>query len=52
VSGLLVGPVALTCHTRDRLLAGQVGDMDKGIVERGIDVGNAEHELAFADLWS
>jgi hypothetical protein len=45
-------PYALTCHTRNCLLARQVGDMNKGIIERGIDVGNAEHELALADLGS
>jgi hypothetical protein len=44
------GPFALTCHARNRLLAGQIGDMNKSIIERRIDVGNAEHELALANL--
>lgn len=28
----------------------QIGDMDKSVVERGVDVCNAEHELSFCDL--
>ena len=28
----------------------QISDMDKGVVERGIDVGDAENELSLSDL--
>jgi len=34
------------------LTAGEIGDMDVGVVERGKDVGNAEHLLARLDLGS
>jgi hypothetical protein len=47
-----MGASALTCHAGDRLFARQVGDMNKGVIERGVDVGNTEHELALADLGS
>ena len=39
-----------TSDTRDSLLAGQIGDVDEGVVEGGIDVGNTENELALSDL--
>ena len=39
-----------TSDTRDGLLAGEIGDMDESVVERGVDVGNTENELALADL--
>ena len=39
-----------TSDTGDGLLARKIGDMDEGVVEGGVDVGNTENELAFADL--
>lgn len=39
-----------TGDTGDGLTARQIGDVDEGIVERGEDAGNAEDELALADL--
>ena len=39
-----------TGNTGDGLLAGKIGDMDKSVVEGGIDVRNAENELALSDL--
>ena len=39
-----------TSDTRDSLLAGQIGNVDEGVVEGGKDVGDTEHELALSDL--
>lgn len=39
-----------TSDTADGLTAGKIGDVDEGIVEGGEDTGNAEDELALADL--
>jgi len=41
-----------TSHTRDRFLPRQIGDVDKGVVEGGEDVSNAEHQLTLSDLGS
>ena len=38
-----------TSDTGDGLLAGEIGDMDEGIVKRGVDVCDAEYELALSD---
>lgn len=35
-----------TGDTGDGFAAGQIGDVDEGVVERGEDAGNAENELA------
>jgi hypothetical protein len=40
----------LTSDTNDGFLSRQVGDVNKGVVERGVDVSDAEHELALLDL--
>ena len=40
----------LTGDTGDGFLARQISDVDKGIVERGEDMGNAENEFALSDL--
>lgn len=39
-----------TSDTGDGFLARQIGDVDKGVVERGIDVGNTENEFSLSDL--
>ena len=39
-----------TSHTGDGFLAREIGDMDESVVERGIDVGNAEYQLSLRDL--
>ncbi len=39
-----------TSHTGDGLLAREISDMDEGVVEGGIDVGNAEYQLSLGDL--
>ena len=39
-----------TGDTGDGLLAREIGDVDERVVERGVDVGNTEDELALADL--
>lgn len=39
-----------TSNTRDGFLAGQIGDMNEGVIEGGEDVGNAEHVFALCDL--
>ena len=39
-----------TCDTRDSLFSAKIGDMDKGVIERSIDVGNAENILSLSDL--
>ena len=40
------------CSPADGLPAGEVGDVDEGVVEGGEDVGDAEHQLAIPDLRS
>lgn len=37
-------------QSRRYVLSRQISDVDKGVIERGKDVGNAEHKLAFSDL--
>ena len=38
---------------RERILpSGQIGDVDEGVVEGSVDVGNTEDLLAFANLGS
>ena len=32
--------------------SGQIGDVDKGVIEGSVDVGHAEHLLTFANLGS
>lgn len=39
-----------TSDTSNSLTTRQIGDMDKGVIERGKDVGNAKNKLAFTDL--
>lgn len=39
-----------TGDTSNSLTTRQISDMDKGVIERGKDVGNAKDKLAFADL--
>lgn len=39
-----------TSDTGDGFPTRQIGDVDKGIVERGVDVGNAENELSLSNL--
>jgi len=39
-----------TSDTRDGLLARQIRDMDEGVVERGVDVGNPEDQLSLRNL--
>ena len=41
-----------TSDTGDGFPTRQISDMDEGIVERGIDVGNTENELSLSDLRS
>lgn len=50
MGGVLQGKVRRTSDTGDRLLAGEIGDVNEGIVERSVDVGDAENELALSDL--
>ena len=35
---------------KEHLLSGEVGDVHEGVVEGGVDVGDAEHLNALADL--
>jgi hypothetical protein len=35
-----------TSHTGDGFAAGQIGDVDEGVIEGGKDAGNAKDELA------
>ena len=53
VGGRLV-TIGLDLHAagdaRDRLLARQIGDMDEGVVEGCVDVGDTEDKLALSDL--
>ena len=39
-----------TSDTGDGLLAGEISDMDEGVVERGVDVSDTENELALSNL--
>ena len=39
-----------TSDTGDGLLAGEIGDMDESVVERGVDVSDTEDELALSNL--
>ena len=39
-----------TSDTGDGLLARQIGDMDEGVVEGGVDVSDTEDELALSNL--
>ena len=39
-----------TSDTGDGLLAGEIGDMDESVVERGVDVSDTENELALSNL--
>jgi hypothetical protein len=39
-----------TGDTGDGFAARQIGDVDEGVIERRKDAGNAEDELALADL--
>ena len=41
-----------TSDARDGFLARQIGDMNKSIIERSVDVRNAEDKLALCDLWT
>lgn len=43
-------PVLRTSYAGDGLLSRQIGDMDKGVIERGKDVGNAEYKFTLCDL--
>ena len=45
-----ITPPLQTSDTRDGLTTSHIGDMNKGIVESGIDVGNTEHLLSGADI--
>lgn len=38
-----------TGDTADGLATGQIGDVDEGVVERGEDTGNTEHQLAWRE---
>jgi len=40
----------VTSNTRNCFPAGQIGNMDKCIVEGGVDVGNTENVLAVSNL--
>ena len=44
------GQAEHTSDTGDRLLAGEIGNMDESVVERSEDVGNAKHQLALSNL--
>lgn len=37
-------------HTGNRLTAGQIGDVDKGVVEGGVDVSHTKDQLTWTDL--
>lgn len=39
-----------TSNTGDGFLAGKIGNVDESIIEAGIEVRNAEHELALSNL--
>ena len=39
-----------TSNTSNGFTTGKIGDMDKGVVEGGENVGNAENEFTFTDL--
>lgn len=39
-----------TGHTRDGFLAGEIGDMDEGVVEGGVDTSNTKDELTLSNL--
>lgn len=41
-----------TGDTGDSLATGQIGDVDEGVIEGRENAGNAENELALADLGS
>jgi hypothetical protein len=40
----------LTSYARDGFFSRQIGDVNEGVVERSIDMRDAEHELSFCDL--
>ena len=39
-----------TSDTGDGLLAGEIGDMDESVVERGVDVSDTKDELSLSNL--
>jgi hypothetical protein len=39
-----------TSHTGDGFLARKISDVNEGVVEGGVDVGNAEDQLSLCDL--
>ena len=39
-----------TSHTSNSFLAREISNMNKGVVEGSIDVGNAEYQLSVCDL--
>lgn len=39
-----------TGNTSDGFLSGQIGNMDKSVIEAGVDVRNTENELALSNL--
>ena len=41
-----------TGDSRDRFLARQIRDMDKGVIERSVDVCDTKDELSICDLRS
>merc|ERR1711936_885267 len=41
-----------TRNSGDGLLAGEIGDVHKGIVIRSVEVANTENVLAVSDLWA
>ena len=45
-----MGGSPLTGDTRDGFFAGQIGDVNEGVVEGCVDMCDAEHELSFCDL--
>ena len=46
----IVRRIVHTSYARDRFLARKIGDMDEGVVERGVGVSDTENELALSNL--
>jgi hypothetical protein len=42
----------LTGNTGNSFLSGKIRNMNKSVIEAGVDVRNTENELALSDLWT
>jgi hypothetical protein len=42
--------MAYTSDAADGFTTGQISDVNEGVIERGVDVRDAENEFSFSDL--